>query len=67
MFVFNVYRVTINNTSNNDHGADTLKKLNNKVMLPGNVAVLLPPDQIKCNILKGKYCKLFLILDKYIA
>lgn len=52
-----VFRLTINKTSNNEHGTDTLKKLNNKVMLPGNVAALLPPDQIKCNILKGIHFK----------
>lgn len=46
-------RVTINKSSDNEHGSDTLKKLNNKVMLTGNVAAMLPPEQTKCNILKG--------------
>lgn len=49
-------KLTVNKTAEHEHhhGTDTLKKLNNKVMLSSShVAGTLPPDQVKCNILKG--------------
>lgn len=51
-------RVTINKTADIEHSTDTLKKLNNKIKLGNSVVAPLPPDQIKCNILKGKHSKI---------
>lgn len=54
-------RVTINKTSELENNTDTLKKLsatdkpNNQTKLASYGGALLPPSQIKCNILKGKF------------
>jgi hypothetical protein len=52
-------KVGVNKTSELEMNTDTLKKFSNdkpnnqiKLMSPGG---MLPPSQIKCNILKGKY------------
>lgn len=56
-------KVTVNKTSEIEFNTDSLKKLsmdkpNNQVKI-SNIGAPLPPDQMKCNILKGKFCILF--------
>jgi len=61
-FPFLPVRVTINKTFDMDHNTETLKRLsnnnekpNNQVKLANVGASALPPGNIKCNILKGKF------------
>lgn len=56
-----MFSVTINKTSDLDNNTDTLKKLsaadkpNNQTKLASIGGTPLPPSQMKCNILKGKF------------
>lgn len=64
----NSFRVTVNKTSDLEQNTDTLKKLSSSGDKPNNqtkfnsTANPLPPGQMKCNILKGKYILFIFIL-----